>query len=113
MEDLYVKSLEAYVSETSPERIRVKVVDESISKLLQSYGFSYEPDFKDWCLNIKANKQAVAFAFLRDNEICFANGPAGWPPGALFERWREQGLLSGKYLSVSWKDKEHYYIEER
>jgi hypothetical protein len=108
-----MKNLDAYVCDTSPEKIRVKVINESMSKLLQDYGFVYEADLNDWCLNIKADQQAAAYTFLRDNKICFANGPAGWPPGALFEHWREQGLLSGKYLSVSWRDQNQHYIEER
>lgn len=105
--------LKAYVCDVSPEKIRVKVVDESMVRLLQNYGFQYEPTLCDWCLQTKPDEQMTAYTFLRDNQICFSNGPAGWPPGALFEYWREQGLLSGKYLSISWRSNEEYYIEEK
>jgi hypothetical protein len=106
-------NLDAYVCDTAPGKIRVKVINESVSKLLEDYGFRYEADLKDWSLSTTPDQQAAAYVFLRDNQICFANGPAGWPPGAVFEHWREQGLLSGMYLSVSWRDKDNYYIEEK
>ncbi|MEJ2046389.1 MAG: hypothetical protein P8X74_23860 [Reinekea sp.] len=59
-----MKSLNAYVCDTSPDKIRVKVINESVSKLLENYGFKYESDLKYWCLNIKSDQQASAYFYV-------------------------------------------------
>lgn len=108
-----MKKLNAYVCDTSPEKIQVKVINELLGGLLKSYGFKCDPILGIWFLEVEGKQQVKAYDFLRNNKICFANGPSGWPPGALFEYWREQRLLEGEYLSVSWRNKNDYYIEER
>lgn len=103
----------AYVCHTAPDQVRVKVIDDTMTGVLKSYGFEYDKNFDDWILKTTPEEQPCVYATLRDNQICFANGPGGWPPGAFFEEWRDEGRLSGKYLSVSWRGKDDYYIQER
>ena len=40
---------------------------------------------------------------LRELGLPFADAPHGWPPAAVFEHLREQGLVSGRIRRISWR----------
>lgn len=39
---------------------------------------------------------------LRDLDFCFAGAAGGWPPAAVFEYFREKGLVHGKIIEIMW-----------
>jgi hypothetical protein len=43
---------------------------------------------------------SVIFAKLRDLNIPFFGSAGGWPPAAIFELYREKGILSGKFVEA-------------
>ena len=40
---------------------------------------------------------ASLFQKLRDHGVAFQGGQSGWPPAAIFTRFREKGLLQGPF----------------
>ncbi len=46
---------------------------------------------------------------LMELDALFSVGP-GWSPAELIEYYREQGLVSGAYRAISWKNPEHYQV---
>ncbi|CZF86959.1 hypothetical protein [Grimontia marina] len=103
--------VEAYVIEASGDKIRVKVLDKSIEQSLSAYGFEYHNEWNEWQIQGDESAKCEIFHWLRDMGGCFANGPAGWPPGAIFELLREQNKLSGDFRSISWRGPNDYYVE--
>ncbi|MCQ8894994.1 hypothetical protein NQT62_00905 [Limnobacter humi] len=45
--------------------------------------------------------QVRVFEFLRKNKFAFSAG-RDWSPAEIFEFFREQGLVAGEYLRISW-----------
>lgn len=52
-----------------------------------------------------SSKQNLAevLTALQRAKFFFSDEPAGWPPAAVFQQLREESLVSGKVLTVSWK----------
>jgi len=103
----------AYVSEVTEELIKIEVLDSCIIKFLKNEGFSYNSEFKEWHKKILNDEKSTILERLRDKEICFADGPAGWPPGAIFSYLREQGKVSGTYCAISWVNHGEFIIHEK
>jgi len=43
-----------------------------------------------------------ALLALRDAGFAFAAAPHGWPPAAIFEQMRDDGLVDGPFLEITW-----------
>ena len=56
---------------------------------------------------------ADTLAALRDTGLALVGGPAGWPPGAIFEHLREKGLVRGGYREIVWSGPGQPIITER
>lgn len=70
----------AYVSEVNEELIKIEVLNMCIIKFLKNEGFSYNYEFKEWHKKILNDEKSNLLEILRDEGICFADGPAGCPP---------------------------------
>ncbi|MDK2123013.1 hypothetical protein [Parachitinimonas caeni] len=51
------------------------------------------------------SKEHLAFILrkLQTLGLLFADAPAGWPPAAVFEHLRDEGLLQGRIKTVTWR----------
>jgi len=68
----------AFVSEAALSEIVVKVIDDSVIRLLGGLGFVAVPDKEQKTLSIMASDQDLKiklFAKLRDERVCFSAGP--------------------------------------
>jgi hypothetical protein len=61
------------------------------------------------CVADDAGKADVLKA-LRDMGVPFGYAPAGWPPSAVFELLREQGLVRGPYKQIFFRGAGAYRI---
>ena len=52
-----------------------------------------------------SSKQELAHALqlLQRLGLLFADEPAGWPPAAVFQHYRDEGLVVGSIKTVSWR----------
>lgn len=50
---------------------------------------------------------------LRDQNIPLAGDHAGWPPAAVFEHFRDLGLVRGSYKELVFSKPGHFTIRER
>ncbi len=46
--------------------------------------------------------KADVLTTLRDMGVPFGHAPAGWPPSAVFEHFRDRGLVHGPYKQIFW-----------
>jgi hypothetical protein len=51
------------------------------------------------------SKQELAdtLQFLQRLGLLFADEPAGWPPAAVFQQFRDEGLVVGSISTVTWR----------
>lgn len=54
---------------------------------------------------------ASALTALQQLEVPFSEGQ-GWPPSAVFQHLREQGLVSGRIKSVAWRSPNDPVVRE-
>lgn len=45
---------------------------------------------------------AAVLEQLQRLQLPFADAPAGWPPAAVFAQLRDEGLVHGRIIAVSW-----------
>lgn len=48
---------------------------------------------------------------LRDADLPFAGGPAGWPPAAIAQHLRDKGKLHGPIKEISWRGPDQEVIQ--
>ncbi|WP_330210754.1 hypothetical protein [Pseudomonas sp. AM4(2022)] len=94
----------AFVSEGALLKIVVKVIDDSVIKLLEELGFVAVSGNEQKTLSLMAPDQEFKirlFEKLRDEGVCFSGGP-DWCPADVFEFLREQKMLAGVYRKIIW-----------
>jgi hypothetical protein len=102
--------LKAYVEKADGDLIRVRVVDSALDSPLRSMGFSNATEKDVYVLQVAGNKQkADVFDGLRSLGVAFSAGKE-WCPSEVFEYLRDEQLLSGKYLRVSWTQPGQYLL---
>lgn len=95
--------IEGYVAEANSTFLRVISSSTVGSSRLKRLGFTEESSLS-FILNIDhPNDRVKLFQELKANDFAFSAGRE-WSPSELFELFRDQGLLSGEYVRVAWKD---------
>lgn len=92
--------METYVVYVS-SKIILKNVKSGIISDLEKIGATEEKSCS-WTIPY-SNKDDLAekFSKLRDLNIAFSEG-RDWCPSAIFEEFREKGVISGKYKKIEW-----------
>ena len=104
------KMTKALVTKADGQTVRVKSLEESISKELENIGFSYDAKISEYVILVADNpEKARIFESLRDLDICFSAGKE-WCPSEVFEYLRDIGLLKGSFYRISWKSPTHSEI---
>lgn len=105
-------SLNAFVAKADGKQVRVCTLNNSLDSELISLGFKYDPVLSMYVMDTAdLVSKAALFESLRDLEVCFSDGKE-WCPSELFEYFREQNLLHGKFKRVSWTSPHTYRILE-
>lgn len=97
-----VLDLVGFVDSADPGPVAVIVENRQIIPQLEAMGFLLDIKAAEYTLDVATSgEKAEVFGKLRDLGFAFSAGP-GWPPSALFEQFREDGLLSGEFVEIYW-----------
>lgn len=89
-----------YVSAVLADRLTIKSVGDDQGTLPEGIP-SPGPTTPVVSVPFKGDAELAALLVsLRDHGVALGGGPAGWPPGAVFERLRDLGLVSGPYTEI-------------
>lgn len=95
--------INAFVTNVSGQFVKVKVIDKSIKKDIESLGFKFDTASSEFALLASSHKEkAKIFCELEKIGVCFSAGKE-WSPSELFEYYRDIGLLNGTYKRISWR----------
>lgn len=106
------ENIKGYVCNLVGTKIYLVLVDSNLESAINKMGFEYDERINQWIIDVSENDHPKLFSSLRDQGFCFSNGPDGWPPGAIFEHWREVGKISGKFNSITWRGENDFYVYE-
>lgn len=107
-----MKKLGAYVSKADGKQVRVRVPSSTSDARLESLGFTFDSKLSEYIKDAPDITEKVKlFSALRDADVYFSDGKE-WCPSELFEYFREQNLISGKFKRVSWLDPQNFTIRE-
>lgn len=85
-------------------QVRVAAARPPVRALLARLGarrrWSIRPS---WTIPYATERELGAILMaLRDAGVAFVGSPHGWPPAAVFEEFRQRGLIAGVYQEVTW-----------
>ncbi|MDT9678388.1 hypothetical protein F6R97_28185 [Pseudomonas sp. JV414] len=105
-----MNTVQAYVTKSDSDFVRVKILDAKIKESLIDIGFTNDIDLNEYKI-ITPNDEILAGVFkqLRDLEVYFSDGRE-WCPAEVFEYLRDKGLLTGKFTMISWTSPDKYFI---
>lgn len=104
---------EAYVAFVT-NKIYIKNVNEEYKQKLLKLNSSVDENYPEyWTIEFtsKEDKSSI-FTKLRDIKVLFSSGK-DWSPSEQFEYYRAEGLISGLYHNISWRNVNEYVIEEK
>ncbi|WP_339533382.1 hypothetical protein [Pseudomonas mucidolens] len=105
-------NLKAYVEKADGDCVRVLTIDSTLSSALRAIGFLQMAGSDVFVRGVRDDKQkARVFAALRLLGVAFSAGKE-WCPSEVFEYLRHMGLLSGKFLRVSWTQPGQYRLTD-
>ena len=108
-----MQELDAYVVKADSRQVRVKTVNNATHPELTKLGFSFDASLSSYVKDTTGvPEKAQLLTQLRDAGICFSAGRE-WCPSEVFEYFREQNLVAGKYKRVSWSAPKNFTIQER
>jgi hypothetical protein len=91
-----------YVASILGESVQVVYSSPAVQKALVSAGAIHVEGRVE--LKFKSKQQlASALQTLQQLGILFVDEPAGWPPAAVFQQLREEGLVFGTIGAISWR----------
>ncbi|MGF6152589.1 hypothetical protein QFZ84_003583 [Pseudomonas fluorescens] len=106
------EALKAYVEKADADSIRVRIIDRTLDSALHAIGFSKTAENDVYFLDVPDDKQkARVFDALRLLGAAFSAGKE-WCPSEVFEYLRDMGLLSGKFLRISWTQPDQYLLTD-
>lgn len=107
-----MQNLDAYVVKADDDQVRVRTISNTFDLALKNLGFLFDPNLSSFVKDASGMPdKAQLFTQLRDMGVCFSAGRE-WCPSELFEYFREQNLVAGKYKRVAWSDPQHFTIQE-
>lgn len=106
-------NVDAYVAKADGKQIRICSMSGALDSRLKVLGFTSDPGLSAYVKDVSdISQKAKIFSALRDEGVAFSDGRE-WCPSELFEYFREQNLLSGKFKRVSWQDPQNFSVTER
>jgi hypothetical protein len=104
-----------YVDGIYSNRITLTITDKILGKKLKIFG-SKKILFTKFVYEIKIESEEHKLDILQKlvnvDDLYFWGGGAGWPPAAIVEYYRENGLLSGKIKEITWSGPGKYKMRE-
>jgi hypothetical protein len=103
-----------YVCQAYGNEIVVKTSQTAAVTLLTGMGFTAQ---SGWCggylLRVTNDQEkARIFSDLRDAGICFSEGRE-WNPVEVFQWLRDEGLLTGPFISVGWRGPGEWVLRDQ
>ena len=91
-----------YVAAVLGKSVRVVCSSASMRQALAAHGVVVGAGA---CELAYSSKQELARTLqcLQQVGLPFVDEPAGWPPAAVFQQYRNEGLVSGSIKTVSWR----------
>lgn len=109
---LIVQNVDAYVVKADGEQIMVFSMSGALDARLKQWGFTFDPGPSAYVKSVsEISEKAKIFSSLRDDGVAFSDGRE-WCPSELFEYFRGQNLLSGKFKRISWQDPQNFIVAE-
>ena len=107
-----MQNIDAYVTKADRNQITVNSITGALDAQLQGLGFTFDSTLSMFVKGISdISEKTRVFSELRDQGVAFSDG-RGWCPSELFEYFREQNLLSGKFKRISWQDLQNFTVKE-
>ncbi|MGZ7460263.1 hypothetical protein ACXPVS_27115 [Pseudomonas sp. Ma2-10] len=105
-----MNTVQAYVTKSDSDFVRVKILDAKIKEKLIGIGFTNDIDLNEYkIITPNDEKKAGVFNQLRELEVYFSDGRE-WCPAEVFEYLRDKGLLIGNFTMISWRGPDKYFI---
>lgn len=101
----------SYVSKADSKEIVIEANEDSTARFLLDLGFHKKENF-DAVFTITVSddrEKGTLFMKLRDEGICFSRGRE-WNPAEVFEWLRDEGLVTGDFQSIAWKNPEEWIV---
>jgi hypothetical protein len=109
---LIKEELRAFVKKADDDAIRLKVIDHSLDAALTALGFVTGPGDDVLSRDVADDaEKARIFDALRPLGVAFSDGKE-WCPAEVFEYLRDQGLLSGKFVRISWRQPGQFHLAD-
>lgn len=105
-----VISVYGFLAGVTQNSLKVVSLAESATVFLLAQNARHLEPNVYWLDSADRDEQLALFDALRKNQIGFSCG-YGWSPAELFEFYRDQGLLAGEYLRVSWRSPADMRVE--
>lgn len=107
-----MKNFDAYVSKADGQQVKILAINNTLVEQLEVLGFLFDPVSSMYVKDVvNMTEKARLFSTLRDIGVCFSDGKE-WCPSELFEYFRENKLLDGKFKRVSWSGPDIFTIKE-
>ena len=92
-----------YVAAVLEKCVRVICSSESARRALAPHDVVVSAEV---CELAYSSKQELArvLQYLQQLGLPFVDEPGGWPPAAVFQQYRDEGLVSGSIKTISWRD---------
>ena len=105
-----------YVSSIQDNQVVIRQVTPAIASVIiahEGHKLGSE-DEESWVVNA-ADEQALTklLSVLQEADVLFVGGPTGWPPAAVVDDLREQGVLHGAFQEVVWHGDGRWSVTER
>jgi hypothetical protein len=95
-----------YVSAINKDRVFIDNPSPRLRQELGHLGGEFSKDPRDnsdtWAIDVSGGEKGIATLFdtLRNHDVLFGGDHSGWPPAAIFDLYREKGLLSGPFREI-------------
>lgn len=107
-----MQNIDAYVAKADGKQIRVCPTSDALDARLKLLGFTFDIVLSAYVIDVSdIYQKAKIFSALRDEGVAFSDGRE-WCPSELFEYFREQNLLKGKFRRISWQDPQKFTVTE-
>lgn len=106
------EQLQAYVEKADDDAIRLRVIDHGLDAALAALGFTAGAEADVFSRDVADDaEKANVFDALRSLGVAFSDGKE-WCPAEVFEYLRDKGLLSGKFVRISWRQPGQFHLVE-
>ena len=107
--------MQDYVKQIGDRSVQVVARTPTNAKVIQNLGGVASPAGADtWRIDDDTEDQlAKVLQSLRDADVAFEGGSAGWPPAAVAEMLRDKGKVHGIIREASWLGPNQQVVQDR